>query len=107
MHETIIANKIIEKAKEHGNVKKIVIEVGDLAHLPANEMKEVMQTMTNWEVEVIPVKAKIKCRCGYIGAPKILEHSHDITIYECPECKKIPAEVLEGDEIILKEVEVE
>lgn len=107
MHETIIANKIIEKAKEHGSVTKIVIEVGDLAHLPASDMKEVMEKLTNWEVDVRSVKANVKCSCGFIGEPKILEHSHDMTIYECPKCKKIPNEVLSGGEIILKEVEVE
>ncbi|MBN1644582.1 hydrogenase maturation nickel metallochaperone HypA [Candidatus Woesearchaeota archaeon] len=107
MHEGIIANKIIEKAKEHGSVKKIVIEVGDLAHLPANEMKEALLKLVDWEIEVKPVKASVKCSCGFIGEPKIIEHAHDVAIYECPNCKKIPAEILQGDEIILKEVEVE
>jgi len=107
MHETIIANKIIEKAKEHGKVKKVVIEVGDLANLPAFEMEEVMKKMTDWKIEIRPAKAEIKCKCGYKGEPKIIERAHDFVIYECPECKKMPAEVLKGDEIILKQVEVE
>jgi Zn finger protein HypA/HybF involved in hydrogenase expression len=107
MHETIIANKIIEKAKEHGSVKKIVIEVGDLAHLPASEMKEVMEKLTDWEIEVHSIKAKVKCKCGYVGEPKIIEHAHDMTIYECPKCKKIPLEILSGGEIILKDLVVE
>ena len=38
MHETVIANKIITKAKEQGKVNSIVVEVGDLAHLPAKEL---------------------------------------------------------------------
>ncbi len=107
MHESIIANKIIEKAKEHGSVRKIVIEVGDLAHLPANEMKEAMGKLVNWEIEVKSVKASVKCKCGYSGEPKIIEHAHDVAIYECPNCKKIPLEILSGGEIVLKEVEVE
>jgi Zn finger protein HypA/HybF involved in hydrogenase expression len=107
MHESIIANKIIEKAKEHGSVTKIVIEVGDLAHLPASDMKEVMEKLTSWEIEVNSVKSSVKCSCGYEGEPKIIEHAHDMTIYECPKCKKIPAEVVSGGEIVLKEVIVE
>ena len=107
MHESIIANKLIEKAKEHGCVRKIVIEVGDLAHLPASDMKEVMEKLTSWEVEVCSVKSCVKCTCGYEGEPKILEHAHDMTIYECPKCSKIPAEILSGSEIILKEVIVD
>lgn len=107
MHETIIASKIIEKAKEHGNVKKVIIEVGDLAHLPAFEMKEAMEKLVSWEIEVRPVKAEVKCACGFTGEPAIIEHAHDVAIYECPKCKKIPAEILAGDEIVLKEVVVE
>ncbi|MBW2979007.1 hydrogenase maturation nickel metallochaperone HypA [Candidatus Woesearchaeota archaeon] len=107
MHEGIIANKIIEKAKEHGNVRKITVEVGDLAHLPALEMKEALSKRVNWEIIITTKKAKVKCKCGFEGEPRIIEHAHDVAIYECPECKKIPSEILCGDEIILKEVEVD
>ncbi|MBD3361364.1 hypothetical protein GF358_01080 [Candidatus Woesearchaeota archaeon] len=107
MHETIIAKRIIEKAKEHGNVRKVVIEVGNLAHLPAEEMKEAMKKLTDWEIEINSVNAKVKCSCGYEGEPTIIEHAHDVAIYECPQCKKIPSEIISGDEIILKEVIVD
>lgn len=107
MHETIIAKKIIDKAKEHGIVKKIVIEVGDLAHLPAKDMKQVLEDMTSWEIEVIPVKAEVRCKCGYQGEPKIIEHAHDLTLFECPKCKKIPFKILKGEDIVLKDVVVE
>ena len=42
MHETVIAADIINTAKSQGNVKKIVVEVGDLGHLPAEEMMETL-----------------------------------------------------------------
>lgn len=107
MHETIIANKIIEKAKEQGSVKKITVEVGDLAHLPAEEMKHVLEDLTDWVVEVVPVKAEVVCKCGYQGEPKIIEHSHDLTIFECPKCHAVPFKVLKGEDIVLKDVVVE
>jgi Zn finger protein HypA/HybF involved in hydrogenase expression len=107
MHETIIAQKIIEKAKEQGSVKKIILEVGDLAHLPAEELKEALQKIVPWEIEVHTAKAEVKCKCGYTGEPTIIEHTHDMTIYECPKCGKMPAEVLSGEDIIIKDVFVE
>lgn len=107
MHETIIAQKIIEKAKEQGSVRKVILEVGDLAHLPAEELKEALQKMVDWEIEVHTAKAEVKCKCGYIGEPNIIEHTHDMTIYECPKCRKIPEEIITGEDIIIKEVEVD
>ena len=107
MHEQIIAQKIIEEAKKHGNVKEITVEVGDLAHLPADDMKKTLDAMVPWKVIVVSKKAKVKCICGFEGEPKILEHSHDFTLFKCPECDEVPDEILEGDEIILKDVVVE
>jgi len=107
MHEQTIAAKIISDAKEYGEVKSLTIEVGDLAHLPADEMKEVMEKLTNWKIKIIPKKATIVCKCGYVGEPKILQQLHDNNIYECPKCQHSLPEILDGFNIILKEVEVE
>jgi len=107
MHEGLIAQKIIDKAKEQGTVKKITIEVGDLGHLPANEMKAKLEEMVDWEIEVIKVPAVVECKCGYKGAPKILEKAHDLTLFECPVCGKIPFKIISGEEIVLKDVVVE
>lgn len=106
MHDTIIAKELIEKAKEQGDVKSIVIEVGDLAHLPAGEIKEILELMTNWEIKVIEKIAKVRCKCGYIGKPKILKKMHSSTVFVCQKCSAIP-QVLEGRDIILKEVIVD
>ncbi len=106
MHEHTIASKIIEQAKEHGNIKSIVIEVGDLAHLPADEMKEIMEKLTDWKIKVEKKPAVISCECGYTGEPKILQQLHDNNIYECPECSKSLPKILDGHDIILKEVEI-
>ncbi len=56
MHEQSIAQKIIHDAKLYGEVKSLTVEVGDLAHLPASEMKEVLEINTNWKIKVIPKK---------------------------------------------------
>ncbi len=106
MHETIIANQIIEEAKRHGNVKAVTINVGDLAHLPSHELEECLKKLVEWKITVTEKKAKVKCSCGYEGEPKIIEKGHDSTVFQCPKCGNAP-DVLDGDKIIIKEVEVE
>jgi len=106
MHEHTIAQKIIHDAQAHGNIKAITIEVGDLAHLPAPEMKEVMEKVTDWEVTVVSKAAIVACKCGFTGKPEILEHMHDHAVYKCPKCGEMMPSILDGHDIILKEVEV-
>jgi Zn finger protein HypA/HybF involved in hydrogenase expression len=107
MHESIIAEEIIEEAKKKGNVKSIAVEVGDLAELPAKELEHVLKEMVDWEISVIEKKAKIKChKCRYEGEPKIIEKSHDLNVFNCPNCSGFDIIVLEGADIALKEVKL-
>ncbi len=106
MHETAIAKKIIEEAEKRAGkkrIKSITIEVGDLAHLPANELREFMKNITDYEVRIVSKKAMVRCKCGYEGEPGILAHEHDFALYECPECGSTP-KVLSGEDIVLKEI---
>ncbi len=106
MHETIIAKKILKEAKEKAKgkkIKSITLEVGELAHLPANELKEVLRTIADFKIIVKQVKAKVKCECGYEGPPRILAQHHDFTLFECPECSKQP-KILSGTDIVLREI---
>lgn len=106
MHERILAQEIINKAKELGKVKSITVEVGDLAHLPANEMEQVLKQMTSWKVNIIKKQAQVKCKCSYNGKPKIIEQKHDYVFFKCPKCNDIP-KIISGKDIILKEVDIE
>jgi Zn finger protein HypA/HybF involved in hydrogenase expression len=106
MHETIIAKEILKEAKQKAKgkkIKSITIEVGELAHLPANELKEILRAMADFKIIVKHVKARVKCECGYEGAPRILAQHHDFTLFECPECSKQP-KILCGADIVLKEI---
>lgn len=108
MHERGIAAEIISKAESLGKVKGITVQVGDLAHLPANEMEDVLKEMCpGWKVKVTRKQAKVKCSyCGYQGEPNILEQRHGYVLFNCPMCSQMP-DILEGKDIILKEVDVE
>lgn len=106
MHETIIANDIIKKAESKGKVISVVIEVGDLAHLSAEELEQTLKNIVDWNLIIIKKPAKVKCSCSYIGEPKIIEKRHGLTLFVCPKCSSLP-KVLKGKDIILKDVEIE
>ncbi len=106
MHETIIAAKIISKAKEQGTVKSICVEVGELAEIEKEELEEALKKLVKWNVVVLLCKAVVKCRCGYKGEPKIVSRDHDNVLFECPKCQAIPS-VIKGQDIILKKVSVD
>ncbi|MCK4670450.1 MAG: hydrogenase maturation nickel metallochaperone HypA [Nanoarchaeota archaeon] len=105
MHELTFANKIIEDARKQGDVIRIEVEVGDLAHLPASDLKDALCELVDWKIEVVEKKGWVKCPCGFEGEPEILDKKHDYTLFQCPKCGAIP-EIIDGEEIILKEVEV-
>jgi Zn finger protein HypA/HybF involved in hydrogenase expression len=106
MHETIIANQIIKDAEKHGKIVSAVIEVGELAGIPKRDLEKTLRGMAKWDFTMTEKESTVKCSCGYQGRPKVTERAHDFVAFECPKCKKIP-KVVEGDEIILKEVTVE
>ena len=106
MHETLILKNILAEIKKKAKGKKvqsIILEVGDLAHLPAGELKDFLSKTADFKVVVKSVKAKVKCICGYEGEPRILAHQHDLTLFECPMCGKQP-KIVSGEDIVLKEV---
>ncbi len=104
MHELIYSNRLIEEAKQFGDVKKIIIEVGELANITAKELEKTLRLLTKWEVEVLKKDSKVKCKCGYEGEAEIIDRSHSSVIYNCPKCGGLP-KVLSGSKIILKRVE--
>jgi len=107
MHEQVIAKQIIGEATKHGKVKSITVEVGDLGHLPIDEMEEVLNAMTPWKVIMVKKESKVACTCGFVGAPLITEKGHDHNVFECPKCRIKMPKILDGHDIILKEVELE
>lgn len=105
MHETVIAQNIIVEALKHGRVKEIHLELGELGHVPPEELLMCIKTLVTWKIHSTIAKAEVKCSCGFKGHPTILERGHDSFIIECPKCKSMP-EILKGTDIILKRVVV-
>ena len=105
MHETVIAKRIIEDAERQGEVKKLVLEVGELAHISKDELEPTLRDMVAWELDLSEEKAECQCDCGYEGVPKVLERGHDVCLYECPRCGNVP-ELTKGADIRIVSVEV-
>jgi Zn finger protein HypA/HybF involved in hydrogenase expression len=106
MHELVYAHKIIEEARKKGDINAISLEVGDLASITTDEIKNAVETITGWAVNVKAKGAMVKCHCGFVGAPVITERSHDLVHYECPSCCNNFPDIVEGNEIKIKEVTV-
>jgi len=103
MHEISFAKNIINQIEKKEKVKKIELEVGELAELTTEEIKTAIKNLKDWDVAIQKKDSKVKCSCGYEGPAKIIERQHDIVIFECPNCGNIP-KILEGDKIKIKKV---
>lgn len=106
MHETVIANTIIKEAQKYGNVQELYLEIGELAHVPKEDLIPCIKTLVPWTITVKEKKAECECPCGYTGQPTILERGHDAFLIECPECASVPT-LTEGTDIKILKVTVE
>ena len=104
MHETVFIDSIIKSIKNPDEVKEIFLEVGELAGIEAEHLKEHLQKRKKWKVNVETIQSQVECMCGYRGRAKINERLHDLVLYSCPKCEGIPNEVIEGDNIKVKKV---
>jgi len=98
MHETVIAENIINEAKKQGKVNSIKLEIGELAHVPPEELLECLHKLVSWKIESKIIEAKADCSCGFEGHPKVLDRGHDYFMIECPECRETPR-LISGTEI--------
>jgi Zn finger protein HypA/HybF involved in hydrogenase expression len=105
MHETVFIDKIVKEAQRHGEVEKIVVEVGELAEIAGEDLERELREAVKWKVKVLKKEGLVECGCGFKGRPKIIEKSHDFTLFECPRCGDIPT-VLDGNKVILKDIVV-
>lgn len=106
MHETAIAHAIIEEAKKHGKVESVELELGELGHVPPQELVECIERLVPWKVVWSEKKAVVKCTCGFHGHPKVIERGHDHFMIECPRCGETP-QLLSGTEFKIIKVVVE
>jgi len=98
MHEHSFIDAILEPIKDRERVKSVELEVGELAGIGAEHLKEHLVGRTGWEVGVKEVESVVRCGCGFEGRGKIRERMHDFVVFECPSCGLLPS-VLRGKDI--------
>ncbi len=105
MHEQVYVNDIVSQATRHGTVEHIVVEVGELAPIPAAELAEALK-FTGWRIDLVTVPGTVQCPCGFFGRPVVTEKGHDFTVYHCPKCGQSFPRIVAGRDVILKSVSV-
>jgi len=105
MHEQVYVNDIIAAASKHGVVESLVVEVGELAPIPAAELGEALK-FTGWKITLKKKHGTVQCKCGFRGRPIVTEKGHDFTVFHCPACNAAFPTIVDGKEIIVKEVTV-
>lgn len=113
MHEFSIATSLMDQieqlARENNatKVKFVELETGSIRQVIPEIMETAWQSVIadtiaqGSQLQITEIPAKAKCRkCG-------LEFKPQIDNYLCPSCVLADVEILEGDEIILKSVDME
>jgi len=98
MHEHSFIQAVIEPIKNKEKVQSIELEVGELAGIEPEHLKEHLIKETGWDIHINKKNNKVKCSCGYQGQARIKQRLHDLVIYDCPKCGNLP-EVLKGKDI--------
>ena len=78
MHDSVIASSIIKDIKEHGNVKKAYLEVGELYGIEPDHLLEHLKEVSKIEFEVKQIKSKVKCKhCEKLYPSKVEDDYSD------------------------------
>lgn len=105
MHEQVYVGRIVEEAQRHGSVQAVAVEVGELAPIPAAELEAALG-VTGWALTVRTSPSTVSCPCGFTGRPVITDKGHDYTVFHCPSCEQPFPAIIQGKDVVLKEVTV-
>ncbi len=103
MHEQAYIDAILKNIDDVSNIKNITLEVGELAGIEPEHLKEHLKDRFSWDITILKKDAKIKCECGFVGRPKVIERLHDFVVFECPRCKSTP-KILNGEDIKITKI---
>ena len=112
MDAKAVAAEIVQSAKEAAkkmHITTMTVEVGQFATISVPDLaKEIALLLPFSSVDIEEKKARVKCGCGFEGAPEIQTSGAEGTPdFSCPKCKNKYPQVLEGDSVELKDIEVE
>jgi hydrogenase nickel incorporation protein HypA/HybF len=112
MHETAIAEALMEQVRPlvpaGAALRSVQIDVGELEHLDADVMRTVWSALTagtpfdGSTLGTTRVPVRVRCRaCGHEHDPR------DVAILQCPACRAVQPEVLEGSGVLLRSLDVD
>ena len=120
MHELSMAQGIFTtvkdtaEANEATEVTKVVIEVGRLAMVNPEQLKFLLDVIkedsiaADAEFQINEIPVEIECKdCGYKGEVSLKGLDHYAPIIRCPKCDTPRITILNGKDIIVKNVIIE
>ncbi|WP_305513904.1 hydrogenase maturation nickel metallochaperone HypA [Methanobrevibacter sp. V14] len=120
MHELSMAQGIINAVLDTAQVNnatevtKVTIEVGRLAMINPEQLEFILGVlidntiMADAEIDFIEIPAAVTCYdCGFNGEAVLDDSDHYAPIVKCPECDSLSVDVLNGKDIIVKNIVIE
>jgi hydrogenase nickel incorporation protein HypA/HybF len=120
MHELSMAQGIINAVLETANandateVNEVTIEVGRLAMINPEQLEFILGVlientiMEDAEIKFEEIPAEIDCHdCKFHGSAILDDSDHYAPMVKCPECESLSVEVLNGKDIVVKNIVIE
>jgi hydrogenase nickel incorporation protein HypA/HybF len=121
MHEFSTVKNIVERVTEVAEkedareILRLDIELGELTLLEEEQMRFWLEVMLSesrlgksTEVVLHRIPGVIQCnKCGYKGGLETTNLDHLFPILKCPKCESFDLEVTEGEDCIIKSLEID
>jgi len=120
MHELSMAqgiiNAVLETAESNNatEVTEVTVEIGRLAMINPEQLQFMLGVlventiMEDAKVSIEDVPAEIECEdCNFKGVAILDESDHYAPLVKCPECDSLKVEVLNGKDIVVKNIIIE
>ena len=120
MHELSMAqgiiNAVLETAESNNatEVNEVTIEVGRLAMINPEQLQFMLGVlventiMEDAEITFEDIPAEIRCHdCDFHGEAILDDSDHYAPLVKCPECDSLSVEILNGKDIVVKNMVIE
>lgn len=120
MHELSMAqgilNAVIDTAENNNatEVTEVTIELGRLAMINPEQLKFILGVLVEntiaQDAEIIfeEIPVEVECsQCNFHGTAVLDDKDHYAPMVKCPECDSLAVEVLNGRDIVVKNIVIE
>ena len=120
MHELSMAqgiiNAVIETAESNNatEVNEVTIELGRLAMVNPEQLKFILGVLVentiveDAEIHFEDIPVEVECsECGFHGDAILDDKDHYAPMVKCPECDSLAVEILNGRDIVVKNIVIE